>query len=76
MMGEAGDFSTEEVVEFGDIFAELDMAKAHLELAAQKLAAKGYSERAHKVLGAAQVAVGQKDLLVQDWRARNNSQAA
>lgn len=64
------DFTTEEVAEFGDIFAEINQAKAHLELAAQKLVAKGYGERAHKVLGAAQIADSQKYLLVQDWEER------
>lgn len=62
------DFTTEEVAEFGDVFADLDQAKTHLELAAQKLATRGYPDRAHKVLGAAQVADAQKYLLVQDWR--------
>lgn len=62
------DFTTEEVAEFGDIFAELDLAKAHLERASQMMSARGYTERARKTLGAAQVSDGQKYLLVLDWK--------
>jgi hypothetical protein len=64
------DLTEEEVAEFGDVFADLDQAKAFLELAAQKLAQRGFKERAHKTLGAAQVADGQKYLLVLDWKDR------
>jgi hypothetical protein len=64
------DFTTEEVAEFGDVFAELNQARAHLERAAQMMAARGYPNRAHKVLGAAQAADAQKYLLVQDWQER------
>lgn len=63
---ESNDLTTDEVAEFGDVFAELDLAKAHLELAAQKLATRGYAERASKVLGTAQAADAQKYLLLQD----------
>ncbi|HEX3560385.1 MAG TPA: hypothetical protein VHU19_14350 [Pyrinomonadaceae bacterium] len=64
----ADDLTTDEVAEFGDIFAEIDHAKARLERAAQMLVQRGYRERAHKLLGTAQVADSQKYLLVQDWR--------
>lgn len=64
------DFTTDEVAEFGDVFAEINQAKAHLELAAQKMLERGYRDRAHKTLGAAQVADSQKYLLVQDWQER------
>lgn len=60
--------TTEEVAEFGVVFAEIDLAVAHLERAAHRLVQQGYRERAHKTIGAAQVAAAQKDLLVQDWR--------
>lgn len=66
----AVDFTVEEVAQFGDIFAEIDQAMAHLELAAQKLAGQGYGDRAHKILGAATTAGAQKYLLVQDWRSQ------
>jgi hypothetical protein len=62
------DFTTDEIAEFGDIFAEINQAKAHLELAAQKMVERGYRERAHKTLGASQVADAQMYLLIQDWK--------
>lgn len=72
-MSAQNDFSVEEVAEFGDVFADLDSARASLELAAQKLAKRGYPERAHKVLGAAQAADAQKYLLIQDWQAKKQA---
>jgi N-methylhydantoinase A/oxoprolinase/acetone carboxylase beta subunit len=72
-MSTAADLTVEEVAEFGDIFAELDHAKARLEVAAQKLAQRGYKERAHKVLGLTQAADAQKYLLVQEWEMREKA---
>ena len=62
------DFTEEELAEFGEIFTDLDQAKAQLETAALKLEARGYRERAHKVRGLTQAVDAQKYLLVQDWR--------
>lgn len=69
-MSAMNDLTVEEVAEFGDIFADLDSARASMELAAQKLVQRGYRERAHKLLGAAQSADAQKYLLIQDWEAK------
>src|SRR5947209_6901380 len=76
LMSSDTEFSPEEIAEFGDIFAELDQAKAHYELAAQRLVQRGYRERAHKILGAAQVGEAQKSLLVQDWELAKGVKAA
>lgn len=67
------DLTEEEVAEFGDVFAELDQARAHLELAAKKLTQRGYDLRARKVLGSAQVVDAQKYLLVQDWQEKRQA---
>jgi hypothetical protein len=64
------DFTPEELEEFGEVFEELDRAKAAAERAAQLLERRGYGERAHKVRGLTQSADAQKYLLVQDWELR------
>lgn len=64
------DFTPEEMREFGDVFAELDRAKAQLEAVAKTLEGRGYRDRAHKVRGLTQAVDAQKYLLAQDWRDR------
>lgn len=61
------DFTPEEREEFGEVFEELDQARARLEQAALRLEGRGYRERAHKVRGLTQAVDAQKYLLLQDW---------
>ena len=72
---EVADFTPDEVAEFGDIFEDLNQARAQLEQAALKLEGRDFRDRAHKVRGLTQAVDAQKYLLVQDWRLKPNKAA-